>query len=407
MANEINEILESHGYKTGYELYREMFDNAPCMLALVSPTNAFKIIDCNKVMVERLGYSKEEILNFPSVMSLYGHESYDKIKENMESLNKCSRITHHNLWMRKKSGERMPVNLSVTPKTDEKGGLIYAFSAWQDITATIDARQIADGVSRKLAVAINSLNVKNKALLKKNEDLMFLNSLISHDLKAPLRVIANYAHILDEETEQLLPEPTHQYITNIISCTQKMEKLLENLIAYFNIDIGQDSPEEEVNVRDLITDVVSMITVPDDFKIVLAKSLPVIKTQRAPLAQVFQNLLTNAINHHTNDVKGEILVSAAKDEVGYTFSIKDNGPGINSQDYERIFEPTYKSVSCPYSSGVGLCLVKKLVESRGGDIHLTSKPGKGTTFHFVWPVEDAGDPDHGKSLQPYINRELS
>ena len=136
----------------------------------------------------------------------------------------------------------------------------------------------------------------------------------------------------------------------------------------------------------LLQDVVDLIAPPDGFQIEIAPDMPIITTGRLRLQQVFQNLIGNAIKHH-NRVDGRICVGVADAGPMYEFAVTDDGPGIAPQYHQKIFVifQTLVARDKVEGTGIGLSLVKKIIEGEGGHIWVKSTDGAGTTFHFTWP----------------------
>ncbi len=133
---------------------------------------------------------------------------------------------------------------------------------------------------------------------------------------------------------------------------------------------------------------VELLAPPPNFSITI-EDLPLsLHTERVPLETVFRNLLSNAIKHHDHPATGHVRVTARFIEAGVEFTVADNGPGIDAQFHARIFEAfqSLKSRDLTEGSGIGLAVVKKIVERRGGTIRVESQVGQGTTFNFTWPT---------------------
>jgi signal transduction histidine kinase len=165
-----------------------------------------------------------------------------------------------------------------------------------------------------------------------------------------------------------------------------MNTLLDDLLAYARAG-RQRHPAEVVDARDIINDVSDMLAPPAGFTVKIVGRLPVLQVERAPLETVFRNLIGNAIKHHTHPAQGFVEISAEDGDEFVEFAVKDNGPGIAPAFHERIFEmfQTLKPRDQMEGSGVGLAVVKRSVESRGGTIQVESNVGEGTTFRFTWP----------------------
>jgi signal transduction histidine kinase len=166
---------------------------------------------------------------------------------------------------------------------------------------------------------------------------------------------------------------------------QRMEALIDGILQYSRAGrVGTDA--ERVDVAALLREIVELLAPPADVKIVLGREFPVLDTERVPLQQVFLNLIANAIKY-SQRAGAIVRVDAAVTDGTWTFSIADNGPGIAPEFHERIFGifQTLEPRDKVEGTGIGLSVVKKIVESRGGRVILESAVGAGATFRFTWP----------------------
>ena len=151
---------------------------------------------------------------------------------------------------------------------------------------------------------------------------------------------------------------------------------------------GREIQEQEtVNLNQLMPEIIDNLAPPDTINIHIISILPIINTERAKLSQVFMNLIGNAIKYHDKK-DGYINIGHKITGDYHQFYIEDNGCGIEQKFHEKIFEifQTLHSRDTIESSGIGLAIVKKIIESKGGKIWLTSQPHEGTTFYFTWPI---------------------
>jgi signal transduction histidine kinase len=169
-----------------------------------------------------------------------------------------------------------------------------------------------------------------------------------------------------------------------------METLLNDLLAYSRVG-RQRHKRETIDIGELIANVSEIVAPPTGFSIQVDGELPVIEAERAPLETVFRNLIGNAIKHHDRVHEGNVRICARVVDGFLEFTVADDGPGIAPEFHQRIFEifQTLLPRDQVEGSGIGLAIVKKSVESRGGTIAVSSAPGDGTTFRFTWPQHDA------------------
>ncbi|MBW4550277.1 MAG: PAS domain-containing protein [Aphanocapsa sp. GSE-SYN-MK-11-07L] len=280
------------------------------------------------------------------------------------------------------------VNLTVSlvrqaQNSAEPGAPKYFISVIEDIGDRKAAELTLQNRSRELN-QLNLLFAQTTALVeKRNQELDQFAYLVSHDLKAPLRAISNLAHWIEDDLGRQLPPENQQHLQLMQSRVGRMEKLINGLLEYSRI--GRVNMEiQPVAVADLLAEVIDSIDPPATFKIQIAADLPTLKTKRLLLHQVFSNLISNAIKHHDRP-DGQIQISAQPQPNGYEFAVGDDGPGIAANQHERIFgifQTLHQSKD--ENTGIGLAIVKKIVESEAGQISVESSLGEGTTFRFTW-----------------------
>jgi signal transduction histidine kinase len=165
-----------------------------------------------------------------------------------------------------------------------------------------------------------------------------------------------------------------------------MENLLNDLLTYSRAGRIHQEPEV-VDTRVLVQEIVDFLNLPPGFAVTLDGSLPTLVTERVPLNSVLRNLIQNAYKHHDHPQSGTVTISAQELGDAVLFQISDDGPGIASEYHERVYQlfQTLRPRDEVEGSGIGLAVVKKTVESRGGAIEIESLPGTGTTFRFTWP----------------------
>jgi signal transduction histidine kinase len=253
-----------------------------------------------------------------------------------------------------------------------------------DFTRVIDNKK--DELS-SLSISLNfmsdKLNRNIRELEKKNDELNQFAHVVSHDLKAPVRGIYNVVQWIDEDLHEEISPSMRKYLDIIPSRIKRMENLIDGLLDYARIGREQQV-KEDVDVAQLIGELAEEI-VPKAFDFT-TKNLPVLWTEKLLLQQVFSNLLSNAVKY-TPANNGKITVSCYEKELDYEFAVSDNGPGIEQEYHEKIFAifQTLREKNDKESTGVGLAIVKKIIEDKHGAIKVISNTGKGTSFIFTWP----------------------
>jgi signal transduction histidine kinase len=231
----------------------------------------------------------------------------------------------------------------------------------------------------------NLVAERTTELERSNDELDQFAYMASHDLKAPLRAINQLAVWLVEDAGDALPSAALVHMDRMHQRIARMEKLLDDMLIYARAS-KQRYGVEVVDTHALVHNVVELLAPPPGFVITVADSLPMLHTERVPLETVFRNLLNNAIKHHDNVGAGQVWVTAQPKGDGVEFAVRDNGPGIAPHLHDRIFEifQSLKPRDQVEGSGIGLAVVKKIVERRGGKILVESEVGKGATFYFTW-----------------------
>jgi len=222
-------------------------------------------------------------------------------------------------------------------------------------------------------------------LERTNRELDKFASIVSHDLKAPLRAIGNLTGWIEEDAGDTLVPEARTHFNMIKQRVKRMEDLINAILDYSRAD---DRTGEDVKVvtKDLIEETLDFIGKPENVTLEIENAMPEMVSDKTRLQQVFSNLLGNAIKYNDKD-NIHIKISVSEDKNGWEFSVKDNGPGIEEQYHEKVFIifQTLNRRDDVESTGVGLAIVKKIIEDQGGKIWVESDGKNGSDFRFVWP----------------------
>jgi len=257
-----------------------------------------------------------------------------------------------------------------------------------------EERNLIDGLSRLLSEIIERKQVEAKQaeLLEKvdniNKELKEFASIVSHDLKAPLRGIKTLATWILTDCEDKLGEEAGEQINLLLERVERMYMLIEGTLQYSRAG-RTEGKRVQLNLNDFVPEIVNMVVPPDNITVTIENELPVIEGEEVHFMQIFQNLLSNAIKY-MDKPEGRIKIGCVEQDGYWKFSISDNGPGIEEAHFEKIFKifqtlPTSRDF---VGTGVGLTVVKKIIELYEGTIYIESKVGEGSTFFFTLPKQE-------------------
>jgi PAS domain S-box-containing protein len=285
---------------------------------------------------------------------------------------------------------------TLTPLVSDQGRIHRLIGTSLNITRRYQAEAQVQQLNRELEqrvadrtqelTQINTVLLQTTALLeKRNHELDQFVYVASHDLKAPLRAIANLANWIEEDLEGQLPAENQEQLVLLRNRVNRMEGLINGLLEYSRIG-RKEFPVEPVDTQQLVAELVDSLDPPAGFTLIIPDNLPTFPTKGLLLQQVFANLISNAIKY-VDRPDGHIKIAWSEQAEAYQFSVSDNGPGIDPHYHERIFAvfQVLQARDDMESTGIGLALVKKIVEGEGGIIAVQSTPGAGATFEFTWP----------------------
>ena len=233
----------------------------------------------------------------------------------------------------------------------------------------------------------NRLKDYYDTLEKTNQELDQFAYIVSHDLKAPLRAISNLSIWIEEDIEDVLKDDTKQNFELLRGRIHRMESLINGILEYSRAGRMKSSPIH-FNVHPVVKEIVSVLAPPANFKVEIQDNLPEIVADKLKLEQVFSNFISNAIKYNSNP-EPFIKITYNDSATHHQFYVEDNGPGIDAEYHEKVFVifQTLQARDKVESTGVGLAIVKKIIEDAGGRVWVESELGKGSKFCFSLPKQ--------------------
>ena len=369
------------------ELFRHTFEQIPMGFCHVAPDGTW--LQVNRKFCETVGYSKAELLatTFQAIT-----EPADLAQDEAFTMQLLSgEINEGTLEKRyiHKQGHHVWIHLTSSVVRDvatdgQVGTPQYFLCAIEDITDRKQLELLNQTQTDDLHHLNHSLMFAQQQLKDRNEELSSFGYIVSHDLKAPLRAIANLSEWIEEDLGERILEGDREQFQLLRHRVKRMNALIDGLLHYSRVG-RQELEIETVDVSQLLTETIDSLIVPPTFQIHILPPLPTLDTKRILLSQIFANLLSNAIKHHDR-ADGKIEITAEDLGYRYQFSIADDGPGIPAgAAKDRIFEifQTLKPSISNANTGIGLALVKKIVEGEGGEIWL-DETEIGARFCFTW-----------------------
>jgi len=324
-----------------------------------------RVLKMNNPAKEILGYDLEvEKFNLTQIVTA---DEVEKVTKSYKNLIRDGILTNFKSLIKTKYGEVKYVNVNGSIIYDDNGNPIAAQGIVRDITE-----------AKKLEFQKDSLL---KKLRKTNEDLQDYIHMVSHDLKSPLRNINALSLWLNEDYSSKFDEKGVENLNLIQSNIERMEKMLCGILEYSSLD-SEIVEMYDIDVNSLFNEVFSTLLIPEHISITINNELPIIKGDKFRLQLLFKNLLNNAIANIDKN-EGIIQISCVDKGHHWKFCVKDNGKGIEKGYLKKIFKVFQKLDNKNNSTGIGLSIVKKIVDIYNGDVFAESEPGEGTKIHFT------------------------
>lgn len=379
--NDITERMQTEeALRASERKYSDLVQQSPD--AIISLDKAGNFLSFNPAAERVSGFSAQEVIgrNFTKV-GILDKESIAKL------LNEFGLILT--------GDERQPFDLVITRKdkshvfmeangrlNKQKGRKTWIQVTLRDITERRQAEQELEKLNKDLESAVWELRRANKEL----QEFAYITA---HDLKTPLRGIGTLAEWISTDYADKFDEQGKQQVRLLAGKAKQMSALIDGILQYSRL--GHTSPEKrQVDLNTVLSEVIAGIDPPENIQITIENELPVLMCERTQIMQVFQNLLSNTVKY-MDKPEGQVKVGCVEQDGFWKFSVADNGPGIDKKYFKKIFK-IFQTLSLQDrvdSTGIGLSIVKKIVELNAGVVWVESEPGKGSTFFFTLPISSS------------------
>ncbi len=354
-------------YKRNLEAQKEKYGSiiANMNLGLIEVDTDDIIQMANQSFCTMSGFTEKELIGKKAIKVLGVVEQELLLEKNQKRLQGES--DSYEVQVANKKGERRHWLISGAPRYDDTGKTVGSIGIHLDIT---DQKR---------------LELQKEKLLQEleasNQGLQEYAHIVSHDLKSPLRSISALASWLSEDYKDVLDETGVFQLQQMQEKVESMDRLISGILKYSSIQ-DDSSKRTKVDVNSVINEIREIIFIPEHVQVKVKDTLPVIRADSTKIHQLFQNLIGNAVVHIEKD-PGKVVISAEETKTHWQFRIEDNGIGIAKEYHEKIFKIFQSIGNGERSTGIGLSIVKKIVDLYEGTIWLDSTVGKGTTFYFT------------------------
>ena len=355
-------------YRKSLEVQKQKYSNiiANMNLGLMEVSLNDEILLVNNSFAEMSGYTEKELIGKIANETFTFENSNETIAK--ENRNRRKGLANsYEVIVKQKDGELKNWLVSGAPNYNLNGEVIGSIGIHLDIT---DIKNL----QKQKEKLLNDLE-------STNNELQEYAHIVSHDLKSPLRSINALVSWLKEDNKGKIDKISMQNFGLIENTLEKMENLISDILKYSSIG-SASIQKEEVDLNLVMSDMEQILHIPEHIKVEVLNPLPIITGDRTMLQQLFQNIVGNAVRYMDKDT-GLIQIDFKEQNLFYQFSIKDNGIGIEKKYHDKIFKIFHFLNKSKDSTGIGLSIVKKIVENHKGKIWLDSELGIGTTFYFT------------------------
>ncbi len=331
----------------------------------------------------------------PAAKRLFGYQEVEVAGKNVSMLMPSPYREMHDTFLSRyrETGEKKIIGIGREVIGLRKDGSVFPMEL-SVAEMRLGERRMFTGIVRDITER-KSAEEQNRRLLQEitsaNEELSSFAYVVSHDLKAPLRAIGSLADWLSTDYADKFDDEGKEHMRLLVNRVHRMGSLIDGILQYSRVGRVKEALTD-VDLNQKVRDVIDFLAPPANIVVSIENTLPIIHIEPTRIGQVFQNLLSNAVKY-MDKPDGRISIACSDEANAWKFSVSDNGPGIERRHFERIFQlfQTLAPRDRVESTGVGLSLVKKIVEMYGGKIELASVVGEGSTFSFTLPKEREGE----------------
>lgn len=355
-------------YSSSLEAQKEKYSNiiANMNLGLMEVNTDDEILMINQSFSDMSGYSEEELIGKKGI-EVYKLKSQEEII-NSENLKRKKGISNsYELEVKHKDGGIRYWLVSGAPNYNLNGEIIGCIGIHLDITEF----KALQAQKEKI----------HKELEKSNNQLHEYAHIVSHDLKSPLRSIEALTSWIKSDNHDKFDEVTLQNFSLLDTTIETMEKLISGVLKYSSAGSSVQL-DGDVDLNEILTNLQKTLLIPNNIKLSILSKLPIVKGDKTKFKQLFQNFISNAIKFSDKE-QGLIEIEYKDNNTFHQFSIRDNGIGIEKKYHDKIFKIFTLLNKREDSTGIGLSIVKKIIDLYEGDIWLESEPGVGTVFYFT------------------------
>lgn len=357
-------------------MLRVTADTMPAMIGYIGADR--KVAFLNQEFTRRFDLGAQDVatVSGQDLDEVFPHRTFPGVASELQAA--LSGTETHFAFQLAQNGAQRDFEGYFRPHQASDGRVLGVVALFTDVT---DRREI----DRRLRHQAHDLQ-------RSNEELEQFAYVASHDLKAPLRGIENLATWIQEDLGDTLQGDPRHNMELLRSRVRRLESLLNDLLAYSRAGRGENVIRD-VDTAELVDELAALVSPPAGFRIHGGSELPRLQAAQAPLAQVLQNLISNAIKHHPDPANGFVEINARRNKDYYQFEVADNGSGIPEQFRQRVFGmfQTLRPRDEVEGSGMGLAIVRKLVERQTGEVWLSEREAGGLVVHFTWPAEPKED----------------